>query len=175
MRSASWRVEVPRERRRDAALSRDHQPRRPCRRFFALGAESGTHRVQRVPATEAEDASTRPRAPWRSCRSSRRSAIELNPAELRVDTFRSRAPAGARQDGSGDSHHALPTGIVVKCQTSDRSDKNRSRAMSLLRLAAEAEQAQTQQRGAQLQVGHRDRSSAHPVSLTIRVPRHRSP
>ena len=133
--------------------------------FSRLKFESGTHRVQRVPATEAQgrihtSAVTVAILPELD----ELDAIEINPADLRIDTFRA-SGAGGQHVNKTDSDVRmthLPTGIVVECQDERSQHKNRSRAMSLLRaklLAAEHEKreaAQAQSR--KLQVGSGDRS-----------------
>jgi len=121
--------------------------------------------VQRVPATEAQgrihtSAVTVAILPELD----ELDAIEINPADLRIDTFRASGAGGQhvnKTDSAVRMTH-LPTGIVVECQDERSQHKNRSRAMSLLRaklLAAEQEKreaAQAQSR--KLQVGSGDRS-----------------
>jgi peptide chain release factor 1 len=130
-----------------------------------LKFESGTHRVQRVPATEAQgrihtSAVTVAILPELD----ELDSIDINPADLRIDTFRASGAGGQhvnKTDSAVRMTH-LPTGIVVECQDERSQHKNRSRAMSLLRaklLAAEQEKreaAQAQSR--KLQVGSGDRS-----------------
>ena len=127
--------------------------------------ESGTHRVQRVPATEAQG-----RIHTSACTVAilpeldEIEAIELNPAELRIDTYRSSGAGGQHVNKTDSAIRIthLPTGIVVECQDERSQHKNRSRAMSLLKarlLAAEQEKrdkAEAQSR--KLQVGSGDRS-----------------
>ncbi|MDP8986095.1 MAG: peptide chain release factor 1 [Pseudomonadota bacterium] len=133
--------------------------------FSVLKFESGTHRVQRVPATEAQgrihtSAVTVAILPELE----EVEAIELNPAELRVDTFRSSGAGGQHVNKTDSAIRIthLPTGIVVECQDERSQHKNRSRAMSLLKarlLATEREKQQNQQaQSRKLQVGSGDRS-----------------
>jgi peptide chain release factor 1 len=133
--------------------------------FSRLKFESGTHRVQRVPATEAQgrihtSAVTVAILPELD----EVGAIELNPAELRVDTYRSSGAGGQhvnKTDSAVRITH-LPSGIVVECQDERSQHKNRSRAMALLKArllaAAEEKQQSEQARSRRLQVGSGDRS-----------------
>ncbi len=133
--------------------------------YSLLKFESGTHRVQRVPATEAQG-----RIHTSACTVAilpeleEVEAVDLNPADLRVDTFRA-SGAGGQHVNKTDSAIRIthiPTGVVVECQDERSQHKNRSRAMSLLKarlLAAEREKQQSQQaQSRKLQVGSGDRS-----------------
>ena len=133
--------------------------------YSLLKFESGTHRVQRVPATEAQG-----RIHTSACTVAilpeleEVEAVELNPADLRIDTFRA-SGAGGQHVNKTDSAIRIthiPTGVVVECQDERSQHKNRSRAMSLLKarlLAAEREKQQTSQaQSRKLQVGSGDRS-----------------
>jgi peptide chain release factor 1 len=130
-----------------------------------LKFESGTHRVQRVPATEAQG-----RIHTSACTVAilpEADAVEarpIDPAELRVDTYRA-SGAGGQHVNKTDSAVRLthlPTGIVVECQDERSQHKNRARALALLqaRLLDEERSRQTRERSEErrLQVGSGDRS-----------------
>jgi peptide chain release factor 1 len=133
--------------------------------YSLLKFESGTHRVQRVPATEAQG-----RIHTSACTVAilpeleEVEAVDLNPAELRVDTYRSSGAGGQHVNKTDSAIRIthLPTGIVVECQDERSQHKNRSRAMSLLKaklLSAEREKQQSAQaQSRKLQVGSGDRS-----------------
>ncbi len=133
--------------------------------FSHFKFESGTHRVQRVPATEAQgrihtSAVTVAILPELD----EIEAIDLNPAELRIDTYRSSGAGGQHVNKTDSAIRIthLPTGIVVECQDERSQHKNRSRAMSLLKarlMAAERERREkAEARSRKLQVGSGDRS-----------------
>jgi peptide chain release factor 1 len=133
--------------------------------FSLLKFESGTHRVQRVPATEAQG-----RIHTSACTVAilpeldEVESIEINPADLRIDTFRSSGAGGQHVNKTDSAIRIthLPTGVVVECQDERSQHKNRSRAMSLLKarlLSAEREKQQSAQaKSRKLQVGSGDRS-----------------
>jgi len=133
--------------------------------FSRLKFESGTHRVQRVPATEAQgrihtSAVTVAILPELE----EIEDVDINPADLRIDTYRASGAGGQHVNKTDSAIRIthLPTGIVVECQDERSQHKNRSRALSLLRsrlLAAEQEKQQREQaRSRKLQVGSGDRS-----------------
>ena len=133
--------------------------------FSLLKFESGTHRVQRVPATEAQG-----RIHTSACTVAilpeleEVEAVDLNPADLRIDTYRSSGAGGQHVNKTDSAIRIthLPTGIVVECQDERSQHKNRSRALSLLKsrlLSAEREKQQSAQaQSRKLQVGSGDRS-----------------
>ncbi len=133
--------------------------------FSRLKFESGTHRVQRVPATEAQG-----RIHTSACtvailaEAVNVEEININPADLRVDTYRASGAGGQhvnKTDSAVRMTH-IPTGIVVECQDERSQHKNRARAMALLKarmLAAEQEKQQRERAATRkLQVGSGDRS-----------------
>ena len=133
--------------------------------FARFKFESGVHRVQRVPATEAQG-----RIHTSACtiailpEPDEVEASDLNPAELRIDTFRASGAGGQHVNKTDSAIRIthLPTGLVVECQDERSQHKNRSRAMALMKaklLAAEQEKRDSEiARNRKLQVGTGDRS-----------------
>ena len=133
--------------------------------FARFKFESGVHRVQRVPATEAQG-----RIHTSACtvailaEPDEVEASDLNPAELRIDTFRASGAGGQHVNKTDSAIRIthLPSGLVVECQDERSQHKNRSRAMALMKaklLAAEQEKRDSEiARNRKLQVGTGDRS-----------------
>jgi peptide chain release factor 1 len=136
-----------------------------CDVYSQLKFESGVHRVQRVPETEAQGrihtsactVAVLPEVPEVE-------AVEIAKGDLRIDTYRASGAGGQhvnRTDSAVRITH-IPSGIVVECQDERSQHKNRARAMSLLaaRLLSQAQAAQQQQQASErkLLVGSGDRS-----------------
>jgi peptide chain release factor 1 len=133
--------------------------------YSKLKFESGTHRVQRVPETEAQG-----RIHTSTCtvaviaEADEIDDIEINPADLKTDTYRS-SGAGGQHVNVTDSAVRIthvPTGVVVECQDERSQHKNRARAMSLLKaklLSAEREKKEKEEAATRKgMVGTGDRS-----------------
>ncbi len=133
--------------------------------YSRLKFESGTHRVQRVPATESQG-----RVHTSACTVAILPVIDdveeitINPADLRVDTFRA-SGAGGQHVNKTDSAIRLthlPTGIVVECQDQRSQHKNKAQAMALLQSRItnieKDKQMSEQSEARKLQVGSGDRS-----------------
>ena len=133
--------------------------------YSKLKFESGAHRVQRVPETESQgrvhtSAATVAIIP----ESEEVQMIEINPADLRIDTFRASGAGGQHVNKTDSAIRIthLPTGTVVECQDERSQHKNKARAMSLLqaRIYDAEKQKQEQEQAAERKslVGGGDRS-----------------
>jgi peptide chain release factor 1 len=161
-----WKVEILSERDGEHGGYKEVITRVSGQDVFAhLKFESGAHRVQRVPETESQG-----RIHTSACtvavmaEPDEVDAVEINKADLRVDTFRA-SGAGGQHVNKTDSAIRLthlPTGIVVECQDERSQHKNRARAMSLLQAklnsSVEEKAAQEQADARRNLVGSGDRS-----------------
>jgi peptide chain release factor 1 len=132
--------------------------------FSKLKFESGVHRVQRVPATEAQGRIHTSAATVAVLAEADEVDVKINESDLKIDTYRS-SGAGGQHVNTTDSAVRIthmPTGVVVACQEERSQIKNRAKALKMLRskiLEAEREkQAQAEALARKSQVGSGDRS-----------------
>lgn len=133
--------------------------------YSHLKFESGAHRVQRVPETEAQG-----RIHTSTCTVAILPEVEeideitINPADLKIDTYRASGAGGQHVNKTDSAIRIthLPTGTVVECQDERSQHKNRARAMSLLQsrllLVEQTKQQREQAETRRNLVGSGDRS-----------------
>lgn len=154
--------------------------------FRKLRYESGVHRVQRVPATEAQGRIHTSTATVAVLPEAEDVDLELKPEELRIEVSRSGGPGGQGVNTTDSAVQVLhiPTGTIVRCQDGRSQIKNKERALSILRARllerkqrAEAEKYSAQRRG-QIGTGGREekirtynfpqnRVTDHRIGLTL--------
>jgi len=161
-----WRVELISESSSELGGYKEVVLRIPAAHAYGrLRFESGGHRVQRVPATE-----TQGRIHTSACtvavlpEPDETEAVQLNPAELRIDTFRASGAGGQhinKTDSAVRVTH-LPTGLVAECQDDRSQHRNKARALQVLQARLqERERLERQQREAATRkglIGSGDRS-----------------
>ena len=154
--------------------------------YSRLKFESGVHRVQRVPETETQGRIHTSTVTVAVLPEAEDVEIEINPADLQIDTFRSSGAGGQHINKTESAIRIthLPTGVVVECQDERSQHKNREKAMKVLRSrlyeAKMAEQTEKIAGERRLQVGTGDRSerirtynypqgrvSDHRIGLTL--------
>ncbi len=132
--------------------------------YSRLKFESGAHRVQRVPKTEANGRIHTSTATVLVMPEAEDIDIQINPADLHVDTYRSQGAGGQNVNKTESAVRIthIPTGVVVSCQTEKSQIQNREICMQMLRakLYALKEQEQAEKIGNErrLKVGTGERS-----------------
>jgi peptide chain release factor 1 len=154
--------------------------------FRKLRYESGVHRVQRVPATEAQGRIHTSTATVAVLPEAEDVDIELKPDELRIEVSRAGGPGGQGVNTTDSAVQVLhiPTGTIVRCQDGRSQLKNKEKALSILRARLlerkqreEAEKYSAQRRG-QIGTGGREekirtynfpqnRITDHRIGLTL--------
>ena len=155
--------------------------------YSRLKFESGVHRVQRVPETETQGRIHTSTATVAVMPEAEEVELELNPKDLRIDTFRSSGAGGQHINKTSSAIRVthLPTGMVVECQDQRSQRENKEQALKVLRsrLLQQKQEAYDQEYNAkrQSQVGSGDRSEKirtynfpqdrvtdHRIGLTLR-------
>lgn len=132
--------------------------------YSRLKYESGVHRVQRVPVTEASGRIHTSTATAAVLPEMNEVEVEIAPDDLEIEVYRSSGPGGQHMQKNATAVRVthLPTGMVVTCESERSQFQNKERAMAILRarLYAIEEQKQLEERGEtrRLQVGSGERS-----------------
>ncbi len=138
--------------------------------FTRLKYESGVHRVQRVPETEAGGRIHTSAATVAVLPEAQDVDIEINESDLRIDVFRASGPGGQSVNTTDSAVRIthLPTGIMVSQQDEKSQHKNRAKAMKILRARLyDAERARQQAERAASRKGQVDQAIDPSASVPI--------
>jgi peptide chain release factor 1 len=133
--------------------------------YGQLRFESGVHRVQRVPETEASGRIHTSAASVVVLSEPQEVEVQVDPKDLRIDVFRSSGPGGQSVNTTDSAVRIthVPTGVVATCQDEKSQHKNKAKALKVLRARlldrAQREQEETMARTRRSQVGSGDRSA----------------
>ena len=133
--------------------------------FGTFKYESGVHRVQRVPETESSGRIHTSAATVAVLPEAEEVDIDINPSELKIDTFRATGPGGQSVNTTDSAVRIthMPTKVTVSCQDEKSQHKNKSKAMRVLRsrIYEKKREEQRQERDAarRSMVGSGDRSA----------------
>ncbi len=132
--------------------------------YSRLKFESGVHRVQRVPETEASGRIHTSTVTVAVLPEAEEVEVDINPADLQIDTYRSGGAGGQHVNKTESAIRIthIPTGLVVECQDERSQHKNKEKAMKILRSRLyeqlQSEQSEEIAKNRKLQVGTGDRS-----------------
>jgi peptide chain release factor 1 len=132
--------------------------------YSRLKFESGVHRVQRVPVTEASGRIHTSAVTVAVLPEAEEVEVDIDPNELRIDVYRSSGPGGQSVNTTDSAVRVthIPTGLVVSCQDEKSQHKNKAKALKILRARlldrAIADQQQSIAKDRKSQVGTGDRS-----------------
>lgn len=132
--------------------------------YEKLRHESGTHRVQRIPATETQGRIHTSAATVAVLPEVEDVEINIDPKDLKIETMRSSGPGGQKVNKTSSAVRMthIPTGITVRCQDEKSQHKNRAKAMRILRSRLyefyEEQERQKRDKARRGQIGTGDRS-----------------